>query len=158
MALELFGVNLDSTNREELRGAVESAGAVLIREGSDADWFDVYDSSSALVGSTHLYLGFVKQDQRFAFAEYEFRGLNPKQLLHNLTIKYGAAEFRVGKFVSDWKYRWQHDGIEIELNSDWQNYKIHLSYINPANMADLLAEQSTYNDQVKAEANEISLY
>ena len=158
LALELFGVSLQSTDRTELRSAVKAAGVILIREGGKENWFDVYDSSRALAGSSRLYLGFVKQDLRFAFAEYEFESLISRQLLSNLTAKYGAAEILAGSFISDRKYRWQSDGIDIELSSDWRNHKSRLSYINPANMADLLAERSTYRAQTEAIAGEISFY
>ena len=141
-ALELFGVELESTSRDELRNAVKQAGVVLIREGGEDEWFDVYDSSSVLDGSSRLYLGFVKQNQQFAFAEYEFNGVNPSPVLRNLTGKYGAAKVRRGRFMSDKIYRWQLDGVEIRLSSDWQNYKVRLSYVIPANLASLQAEQA----------------
>lgn len=157
-ALELFGVALESTSRAQLRAATTKAGLVLVREGGEDNWFDVYDSSTALAGSTRFYLGFVKKDQRFAFAEYEFRGLSQKQLLHNLTRKYGKAEVQRGRFVSDRIYRWQRDGIRIELSADWQNYKTRLTYLNPQNMSDLLAERSAYNSQQQAETEQVSLY
>ena len=158
LALELFGVSLQSTNRTELRSAVKAAGVILIREGGKENWFDIYDSSKALAGSSRLYLGFVKQDWRFAFAEYEFASLISRQLLSNLTAKYGAAEILAGNFISDRKYRWQREGIDIELSSDWRNHKSRLSYINPANMADLLAERSTYRAQADAIEGQISFY
>ncbi|MBT8437707.1 MAG: hypothetical protein KJP11_10070 [Gammaproteobacteria bacterium] len=158
LALELFGVNLQSTNRSELRSAVKAAGVILIREGGKENWFDVYDSSRALAGSSRLYLGFVKQDLRFAFAEYEFGSLISSQLLSKLSAKYGAAEILSGSFISDRKYRWQRDGIDIELSSDWRNHKSRLSYINPVNMADLLAERSAHSARAEANAGEISFY
>lgn len=158
LALELFGVSLESTNRAELRSAVKTAGVILIREGGKDNWFDVYDSSRALAGSSRLYLGFVKKDLRFAFAEYEFGSLISRQLLSNLTAKYGTAEILAGSFISDRKYRWQRDGIDIELSSDWRNRKSRLSYINPANMADLLVERSAYSAQAEAIEGDISLY
>jgi hypothetical protein len=157
-ALELFGIALESTNRDELRDAAGKAGLVLLREGGDDNWFDVYDSSAVLDGSIRFYLGFVKQDQRFAFAEYEFRGLNSKQLERNLTLKYGKAEVRGGRYFSDHSYRWQRDGIEIELTSDWQNYKTRLIYLVPENMADLHAERAAYNSQQESEVEQVSLY
>ncbi|MCP4877054.1 MAG: hypothetical protein GY896_16480 [Gammaproteobacteria bacterium] len=157
-ALELFGVDLESTNRDELRGAVKNAGVVLVREGGEDDWYDVYDSSSVLSGSRHLYLGFVRRDQGFAFAEYEFNGLNSKSLLRELNAKYGVAKVHAGRFVSDRRYLWLRDGIEIELASDWQNYKLRLSYINPENLADLRAEQSGANANIETSAEQVSLY
>ena len=157
-ALELFGIALESTTRDELRNAAGEAGLVLVREGGDDNWFDVYDSSAVLNGSMRFYLGFVKQDQRFAFAEYEFRGLDRKQLVRKLTLKYGKAEVQGGRYFSDRSYRWQRDGIEIELSSDWQNYKTRLIYVVPENMADLHAERSAYNGQQESEVEQVSLY
>lgn len=140
-ALELFGISLETTRRDELRDAAKRAGVVLIREGSADIWFDVYDSSAVLPGSRRLYLGFVKQDQRFAFAEYEFNGIHLSRLLNSLNRKYGNATVGKGRFVSDRRYRWQRDGIEIQLNSDWNSYKTRLIYLNPVNMVDLVAER-----------------
>lgn len=142
-ALELFGVNLESTSRDELSGAVRAAGVKLIREGRDQQGFDVYDSSKVLAGSKRFYLGFAGEDQRFAFAEYEFHGLNPGPMLERLTVRYGAAEIRAGRFVSDRVFYWQRDGIDISLTGDWQNFKTRLSYVHPQNLAALHAEQST---------------
>ena len=113
LALELFGVELETTSRDELRDAVKQAGVILIREGGDEEWFDVYDSSPVLDGSSRLYLGFVRQNQQFAFAEYEFSGIDSRPILHNLTGKYGAANVRTGKYISDKTYHWQLGGIQI---------------------------------------------
>lgn len=156
MALELFGVELESASRDQLREAVKQAGLVLIREGGDEEWFDVYDSSAVMAGSSRLYLGFVKQDQRFAFAEYEFNGLDPGPVLRNLTRKYGAADTRKGRFASDTSYRWQLDGVQIRLRSDWQNYKTRLSYVIPANLASLRAERAA--NRSEPEKPSISVY
>ena len=155
-ALELFGVSLESTNRDELRQAAKKAGLVLIREGGDDNWFDIYDSTAVLAGSHHFYLGFVKENQRFAFAEYAFSGVDTNSLVRKLSRKYGAPQVESGRFFSDQRYRWQRDGIKIELESDWRRYRTRLSYINPPNMAALLAER----DALTAEQHEqaVSLY
>jgi hypothetical protein len=157
-ALELFGVELESSNASELRGAVKAAGAVLIREADAETRFDVYDSSAALGGSTRLYLGFAGQDQGFAFAEYEFRGSNPKSLLRDLSARYGVARERPGRFESERRYHWQRDGIDIELGTDWHNYRIRLSYVNPPGLAALQAEQSADRAATPASAKQVSLY
>ncbi len=157
-ALELFGVALESVGRVELREAARKAGMVLIREGGNDNWFDVYDSKSAFVGSVRFYLGFVKHNQGFAFAEYEFNGLMPGRILRDLMAKYGAAQIRQGRFVSDQGYLWKRDGVEIRLDSDWQAYKTRLSYINPPNMADLLAERSASIKTREPATERISLY
>ena len=154
-ALELFGVALESTNRDELREAAKDAGLVLIREGGEENWFDIYDSREAFAGSRHFYLGFVKEDQRFAFAEYEFSGVDTNSLVRKLSRKYGAPRVESGRFFSDQRYRWQRDGIKIELASDWRSYRTRLSYINPPNMAALLAERAA--DRADDE-KQVSLY
>ena len=156
-ALELFGIDLESANRDELRNAVKQAGVVLIREGGDDEWFDLYDSSSVLDGSSRLYLGFVKQSGLFAFAEYEFNGLDAEPMLGNLTAKYGNANVRKGFYISDQSYYWQLDGIEIRLHSDWQNYKTRLSYIMPANLISLQTEQAAANKANPDEAAETAV-
>ena len=158
-ALDLFGVALESAGGDELRRAVVDAGMVPIREGVADEWFDIYDSSAVLAGSARFYLGVVKQDQRFAFAEYEFRGLNPKPILQRLTAKYGAAdEIQAGRYLSDRGYRWRRDGIDIELVSDWQNYRFRLSYIDARNLADLQAERASSAAQQQADTARVSLF
>jgi hypothetical protein len=142
IALELFGVDLESSKRDEVRSAVEQAGLVLIREAGEEEWYDIYDSSAVVDGSSRLFLGFVKADQSFAFAEYEFKGTDATQLAQALVSKYGDAETQTGRYMSDRRYRWQREGIEIKLSSDWQNYRIRLSYIEFNNLAKLQAEQS----------------
>ncbi|MDH3535567.1 MAG: hypothetical protein OER87_07470, partial [Gammaproteobacteria bacterium] len=157
--LDLFGVALESAGGDELRRAVAEAGMVPIREGGEDAWFDIYDSAAVLDGSTRFYLGVVKQDQRFAFAEYEFRGLNPKPILRRLITKYGAAdEIRAGRYLSDRGYRWRRDGIDIELVSDWQNYRFRLSYVDARNLADLQAEKASFAAQQQAGTGQLSLY
>jgi len=140
--LELFGVELESTDRAALRAAVRQAGSELIREGGEEAWFDVYDSAAVLPGSRRLYLGFVKADARFAFAEYEFAGLDTSVMLAALRARYGPPETRAGRFLSDRSYRWQRDGVEIELAPDWQNYRVRLTYVVPQSLAALNAERA----------------
>lgn len=140
-AVELFGIQLNSAKHDELSGAARAAGVELISEGGDANWFDVFDSQSVLPGSSRLYLGYVKQDRRFAFAEYEFVGLRQPQMLGKLREKYGEAEIIEGNFISDKTYRWLSNGTEILLRSDWRNYRTRLSYIAPPAMIDLRKEQ-----------------
>lgn len=157
IALELFGVNLESTNSGELRDAAKQAGVVLVRESDEESWFDVYDSSTVLEGSSLLYLGFVKNNQQFAFAEYEFPGVNTRALLAKMTRKYGKASVSAGRFISDKRYRWDQDGIAIELRSEWQNYKTRIIYRNPVVFAELLQERLTVN-KAPAATPEVSIF
>ena len=139
-AVELFGLELASSTQKQLRDAAKKAGVILIRESDGSSWFDSYDSSNVLPGSSRLYLGFVREDQRFAFAEYEFVGFKHSQMLNRLNQKYGPGQKSRGKFISDHEYRWQQDGVQIILKTDWQNYRTRLSYVSPTALMQLKKE------------------
>lgn len=144
---ELFGVDLASTERDELRNAVKNAGLKLISEAGDDRFFDSYESNSVLPKSTRLYLGFIKQDQKFAFAEYEFDGLKHPVLVEKLNQKYGKATLKPGKFLTDQTYRWQSGGVEIDLYVDWSNYKTRLVYSIPEQLGRLKQEKTAFRAQ-----------
>ncbi len=139
---ELFGQQLESASRDPLRAAVRQAGVTLVRQGGDTQFYDIYDSSAVFKGSRRLYLGFVKKTQQFAFAEYEFEGLEVTSLLQDLVLKYGETEIVDGDYISDRSYRWQRDGIQIKLRADWPRNQIQLSYSHPENLSLLRLEQS----------------
>ena len=155
-AVELFGLQLANSSQKQLRNAAKKAGVILIRESGESLWFDSYDSSSVLPGSSRLYLGFVRKDQRFAFAEYEFVGLNHDQMLTRLNQKYGPAKISRGKFISDHEYRWQQDGVQIIFKTDWQNYRTRLSYVNPITLKQLKIERLNAKlEQIKADTTQV---
>ncbi len=142
VAVELFGLDLNNSNREELRAAVQENGAELISEGNDLQWFDAYDSTALFPGSRRLYLGFVRSSGAFSFLEYEFPGVTADRLLSRMEIKYGAAdETRSGDFISDQRFIWNRNGLVIELYSDWPNYRVLLSYRNENNLQLLQSER-----------------
>ena len=89
----------------------------------------------------------MKQDKRFAFAEYELTGLKHPKLLQKLQEKYGPPKIIKGKFISDKSYRWKQDGIEIKLEVDWQNFRTRLSYVEPVAFAALKKEQLAINQE-----------
>ena len=147
-AAELFGVDLASTERDELRSAVKNAGLKLISEAGDDAFFDSYESDLVLSKSTRLYLGFVKQDRKFAFAEYEFIGLKQPVLVKKLNQKYGKAMLKSGKFLTDQAYKWQSGGVEIELYTDWSNYRTRLLYSIPEQLVRLNQEKTEFATQM----------
>ncbi len=155
-AVELFGLQLANASQNQLRDAAKKAGVILIRESNESLWFDSYDSSSVLPGSSRLYLGFVRKDQRFAFAEYEFVGLKHAQMLTRLNQKYGPGKISRGKFISDHEYRWQQDGVQIIFKTDWQNYRTRLSYVNPITLKQLKIERLNAKlEQIKADTTQV---
>ena len=148
----LFGIDLQDATRDQLRSAVKNSGVELIREGGQEAFFDIYDSSNLLPGSVQLYLGFVKQDQSFAFAEYAFNGLRQPVLLQKLIAKYGKAKVRQGEFMSDRSHFWQSGGITIALNYDWHNYQTRLTYYRSDKLDQLRREQADFRRQFALQA------
>jgi hypothetical protein len=140
-AVSLFGINLAEATTDNLRNAAKLAGVVLIREGGQDNWFDSYDSSVVFPGSTFLYLGFIKKDKRLAFAEYEFSGRPQSRTLMLLSLKYGQPQVKSGKFLSDHKYQWNIDTVEINYYFDWHRNKTRLTYINPGAIEIVRKEQ-----------------
>ena len=159
-AMELFGLELLGSSQKQLRAAAKKTGVVLIRDSSESLWFDSYDSSIVLAGSSHLYLGFVRQDQRFAFAEYEFVGFKHEKMLAGLNRKYGSGKMIRGKFISDNEYLWQLDGIKKTFKSDWKNYTTRLSYVSPEALKQLKIEQfnAEREETPKNTTQEFSVY
>ena len=153
---ELFGVALQSATLEQLRNAAKGSGAVLIPGGDKNEWFEVYDSRELLPGSSKMYLGYVKASRQLAFVEYEFIGLRQPVMLRNLRLKYGNGKIDKGKYVTDSKYQWQDQGIEISLAADWPNYRTRLSYVNPLVLQDLHRERA--QSMVEKLATDQSLY
>ena len=146
---ELFGVNLSTTSRDELRVAVKNAGVKLVQEAGIDAFYDIYKGGGILHKAKHLYLGFVKKDNKFAFAEYEFIGLHQPGMLRKLNKKYGNAKRLKGSFMSDQSYSWLSNGIEITLYQDWPAHKMRLSYVNPEALKQLRVEQKMFKIAVK---------
>ncbi len=141
---ELFGVNLVSASRDELRAAVKMAGVKLVKEAGVGAFHDVYKGDSVLHEAKKLYLGFVKKDKKFAFAEYEFNGLQQPVMLNKLINKYGKAAPTKGKFLTDMSYSWLSDGIKINFYQDWPAHKTRLIYFNPEALQQLRSEQKLF--------------
>jgi hypothetical protein len=143
-AIELFGVDLSVATRDELRIAVKQSGAKLLSEAGKDAFYDVYAGGALLQNAQRFYLGFVKKDQRFAFIEYEFSGLQQPAMLSRLIQKYGQPQKRAGKFISDFNYSWQVDGVQIQFYQDWPNYRTRLSYIRKETLQQLRLEQAQF--------------
>lgn len=147
LAVDLFGVDLATTERDAMRDAVKTAGLNLISEAGDDAFFDSYESDSVLPSSTRLYLGFVKEDRKFAFAEYEFAGFKHPVLKQKLIGKYGQPSVETGQFLTDQAYVWKLDDVEIALRIDWPNYKTRLVYSIPQQLARLAQERALFQSQ-----------
>jgi hypothetical protein len=155
-AFSIFGVDLLSGDRDQLRTAVKNSGARLIAEAGEAQFFDSYESDGLFPGSSRLYLGFVKADKRIAFVEYEFSGLHRPDLVQAIRAKYGNPRVLTGKFISDQRYQWQQEGVTILLYQDWGASKTRLQYLNPENLQRLKQERQAFLQQSQRAAEPLS--
>jgi hypothetical protein len=143
-ATMLFGMDLHQATRGDMRTAVRNSGAKLIKEAGSDGFFDEYGSDKLLKGSSRLYLGYVKKDNRLAFVEYQLDGLHHPEIIQKLTRKYGKPETVKGKFYSDSRHQWLSDGVKILMYQDWAFYKTRLLYFLPKNLSDLRLEYQQF--------------
>jgi hypothetical protein len=145
VAVSLFGVDIASAQRNQLRAMVKRSGAKLVREGGD-QLFDEYDSSGLLDGSRTLYLGF-ERGGGFAFLEYELLPHYQRWMQTRLARKYGEPQVESGIFLSDARAVWQVDGIEISLQRDFDCFCSRLIYAQAANLATLRSQHERRGQQ-----------
>lgn len=154
VGISLFGVDLTTENLQAFRAAVKNTGAQLKQEAGKDQFFDRYDASRLLPDARQFYFGFVKQDGRFAFAEYEFPGLKHPDLLVKLKQKYGEPTVRKARFISDIEYQWQIDGINIRLYQDWPMYATRLVYSEKAALQSLQQEKLAFDKALQEQQRE----
>ncbi len=157
VAFELLGIDVINTRKDAFRQALKATGVELISEAGEDQFFDSYSSQNLLPGSKRLYLGFVKKDDRFAFAEYEFMGLQQSLLLNKLTEKYGRYREHKGRFLSDFEYLWSQNGINISLMTDWDQYRTRLIYAHPEALTALQQEFLEYQQKNRKASSTFNL-
>jgi hypothetical protein len=154
-AVKLYGIELENATPKQLRSAVKKAGGKVVSEGGKDRWYDIYSSDKLLYGSQKVYLGFTKQDKRFAFLEYEFGNAVKDKMLAKLNTRYGQAKITRGFFLSDTVYKWSVGKITIKWYYDFPSSVYRLIYEEPQIFAKLQAEKKQFK---KKEADSNSAY
>ncbi len=157
MGFELLGIDVTNTPKGDFRQALKATGVELISEAGEDQFFDSYSSQNLLPGSQRLFLGFVKKDDRFAFAEYEFIGLQHPEMLNKLTQKYGRYQERPGRYLTDNAYFWNQDGIDISLITDWKQHRTRLIYAAPEALKALQKEYHEFEQKNLEDASKFNL-
>ncbi len=139
-SLELFGINIETSDKNLLRNAIKQAGAKLIREGGLSNFYDIYESNELFENSERLYTGFIKENGNFAFLEYQFPAQYHNTIQQKLERKYGPAERSKGAFITDSTLHWNIENILITLRADFYKNKSVLIYEVPENRAKLNIE------------------
>jgi TPR repeat protein len=150
----IFGEALTCTFKFGLRAALKSGGLKATRE-DNGYWYDTYDSSAALEGSSELSVAYI--EEKFAKAFYLFNSsMNPGKVVEvrNMIVsKYGQPASSVGNSsVGEVSYTWKlKDGIKVEVSRGWPDTSVTLAYIHPVNFAAMKAEQERQKQVEEAE-------
>jgi uncharacterized protein len=150
----LFGEALNCTDMEALRTASKQAGAKATREDT-THWYDTYDSSGLLEGTSELSIAYMNGKFAEAFYKYESEMDTHKVVeVRDLVVsKYGKPASSEGNpSLGPVTYTWKlKDGIKIVVERAWPDTTVYLKYIHPANYA---AMQAEIKRQENAEEND----
>lgn len=140
----LFQRALRCALRDNFRRSIIEAGARVTREDANY-WYDVYDSSALLEGSTELSVGYT-QSGDFARAVYLFPSRmaadQVQQVAEMVWIKYGKPQRSKGSLsVGPVSFEWTlPDGILIRVSRGWPETSTSLEYIYPKRLKQLERE------------------
>ena len=142
--LKLFGVSLQNPNRNTLESAIEKAGLVPIKQGSNY-WCDSYKVTGQLSGASKLYVCYTR-NSKFANAQYVFPAfINPKLVKRVITIvsdKYGNpnsvnGSYKLGDVTAYWNFG---SNEEIKIFRGWPSTSVYLNLRNISNYRRFLYE------------------
>ena len=151
---QLFGEALSCTDKDALRLAAKQAGAKATRE-DNGYWYDTYDSSGLLEGTSELSIAYIKQ--KFAKAYYKYNSMMDAhkvvEVRDMVASKYGKPATSNGNpSLGPVSYTWKlKDGIQVKVSREWPDTTVYLTYTHPANFAAMEAEQAR---QKRAEEDE----
>jgi len=150
----IFGEALNCTSKTNLRNALKNGGLVATRE-DNGYWYDIYDSTAALEGSSKLSVAYIKGE--FAKAYYQFNSSMDTgkvvEVRDMVASKYGkptssSGNPSLGEVTYTWKLK---DGIKVEVTRGWPDTTVYLNYIHPANFAAMEAEQERQKQVAETE-------
>ncbi len=151
---QLFGEALNCADRTVLRLAAKQAGAKATRLDSRY-WYDTYDSSELLEGTSELSIAYIKE--KFAKAVYKYNSMMDAhkvvEVRDMVVSKYGKPATSNGNpSLGPVSYTWKlKDGIQVKVSREWPDTTVYLTYTHPANFAAMEAEQAR---QKRAEEDE----
>lgn len=150
----IFGEALNCTSKDELRFAIKSGGAKVKRE-DNGFWYDQYDSSAVLDGTSELSVAYI--NNKFAKAYYQFNSsMNTHKVVEvrdMVVSKYGKPSSSSGDpSLGEVSYTWKlKDGIKVEVSRGWPDTTVYLYYIHPVNVAAMETEMELQEQAEKAE-------
>ena len=140
-SLQLFGLTLEEAERNDLRSAIQQAGARVVRE-VDAYPYDLYDPSGWMAGATEMTVGYTLEDQLFAVAEITFRSRNDteqvRQIAEQVRDQLGPWQRVMGQRAEGAvEFEWRRGAIQVLVHRGWPDTTTYLTYEIPERMQQL---------------------
>lgn len=148
--LKLYGVNLATASRAQLRDAMAKAGLTMVTSNDLGD--DVYSAKGALKEADTLTLRYTKQNE-FAVATYVFPSfVDPGQIARvkaMLVQKYGEPDETEGNdAVGPASATWQREGdMSVLVQRDWPSTTTRLYYAHRGHFQQLMDEEQKVRQQ-----------
>ena len=135
--LELFGMKLKGSDRQQLRAALAKGGLRPIRV-NDNYWVDTYNAKGALEGASSFAAGYVQRSNVFAFGQYQFDAFMDTGLVTRVATmvahKYGPPSSKVGNDgLGEVTYTWNlPEKMVIRVLRGWPESTTYLKFVDPA--------------------------
>ncbi len=142
--VQLFGLGLNTVNRNAMRKALSATKVKVIRE-VELYPYDLYDPSEWRQGATEMTLGYTLKEQLFAVAEITFRSTNDVE-----QVRLVAEEMR--KQLGPWQrvlgrraqgpveFEWQRGDIRILVHRGWPDTTTYIVYEASSRLSEMQAE------------------
>jgi hypothetical protein len=134
-SIELFGVSLKNTTRDQLRTVLKSNGLQAVREDKQY-WVDTYNASGVLEGASEFLIGYVSATDKFAYAQYKFPAFMNEQMvakvINMVATKYGkpssmSGNISLGPVTAKWQ---MSQAMSIEVSRGWPDTTTYLKFID----------------------------
>lgn len=145
--VELFGVELTTAKRQDLRQAIKSSQLVPIRE-EDTYPYDLYDPSAWQQGATEMALGYTLDQQDFAVAEIAYRSVNDteqvRQIAERVRQDLGPWQRVLGRRAhGPVEFEWRRGELRVLVHRGWPDTTTYLVYELTPNLKLMQAEIQT---------------
>lgn len=134
--LQMFGVNLSTATREEMRQAIGREGLAVQRE-DEAFSEDIYEAPNLMPGLLQLKFSYAR-DHRLARVEYVFTTFSDNahagELMHRIESRFGrplrvTGREESGPYHAVWRLP---DQMEVFVGREWPQKTTYLKFFNAA--------------------------
>lgn len=142
--VELFGLALNTVNRNAMRKALNATKVQIVRE-ADTYPYDLYDPSAWKKGATEMTLGYTLKEQLFAVAEITFRSTNDTEqvrlIAEEMRDQLGPWQRVLGRRAEGpVEFEWQRGDIRILVHRGWPDTTTYIVYEAASRLDEMQAE------------------